>query len=445
MMLKAFKSHFLKGTPETNKIIVGASYLLFEKISKLVIGLVIHSLMARYLSPENFGKMGYIINLATAFLPVTLFGLEDVAVQKMVASSQESSSEVVTDILFLRVTAFLFVGVLSAFFLLTFRPEGSFEFILMAWIFCVVYNFIGTFYSLELPFLSKVSNRPIFYSRFIGYMAGTALKILGIIQNFGFKFILATYIVEELIGKITLAAYYFSNFNLKKVHSDWSKYKSYVKPSFWIVTGTFLMILENKIGFFLIEKLSDSKSLGFFTASFMLVDLWTFLPVALMSAILPSLVKLQKSDKNEYKRRLEDVHGLFFLVQFFFIIGVWIVAPYLIQVLYGAPYEGTEYFLRWQSLTVVLTFIQILRMRWFLVEEKIRLWALMNGSQLLITFFLAYYLKLGKDISGIVISSFFSFIVINVIFSLKSNLIKEAFKDQLMSFKYAHRLIRNFT
>lgn len=441
MAFKYLKTSLLRGSGSSNRTAIGVTYLLSEKISKLIIGLIVHSFLARYLSPVMFGEMGYIINFATAFLPVTLLGLEDVGVRRIVDVSDEVGN-IVYEIFIMRIFSLFLVIISSGLFLTAMSPQGSKDFFWIAWGFCSIYNFIGIFFTFEIPFLSQVSNRPLFISRLFGYASGTTLKLIGIFQGWGFLLLLSTYLIEEIVGKLVLIRYYLLNFRLIKHNLKFKNLYGYVKPSFWIVTGSFMMILENKLGFFVIEKFNDDRSLGFFTASFMLVDLWVFVPIALLNATLPLLVKLQKLDVEKYRNVLKDIHGLFFGIQVLFVIGVWVIAPSLIKVLYGDSYAGAEYFLRWQSLSVFFTFVQILRMRWFLIEEKIKIWTWMNGLQLIFSFVLMYYFRFGKDISGVVLSSMLSFLMVNLMFGFKFEFIRKAFACQLLSPIYAFNLIK---
>lgn len=433
---------FMTVRTNSKKILVGASYLLSEKLLKLLVGLIVHALMARYLSPVRFGKMGYIINLATALLPLTLLGLDDIGVKRMVGN-KNLIPQITSEILTIRFFSFIGVTVLSGLFLFFFVPNESLEFVIMAWVFCIFYNLIGSFYTFELPHLSDVENRPIFSSRLSGYVAGTLMKLAGIFQDLGFKFILATYLVEEIIGKYVLLKSLPKEIKLSFSRVRQDRMLEYIRPSFWIVIGSFFAIVENKIGFLVLEKFAGPKALGFYTAAFMLVDLWTFVPLAIISAVLPSILEIHLKNSQSYEDKVCDLHGLFFLIQIGFVGGVWIIAPYLINVLYGADYSGAEHYLRWQSFTVFVTFTQLLRLRIFLIQDKLKIWTFMVATQLVITVSLIYVLGIGGKLEYIVLSSFLSFILVTIIYSIFDSSVLRIFQMFLLGPFYMYRGVQD--
>lgn len=388
--------------------------------------------MARYLNPVRFGEMGFIINIATAFLPVTLLGLEDIAVKKLVLEPLKEEL-IISHVLFLRLASFLLVSIMSGLYYIFVAVDRSMVFAVSGWLFCVAYNFIGCFYTFEIPYLSRVENRPIFNSRFSAYIAGTSLKAVGIYLNLSFTFLLITYLLEEVFGKLILVKQLRPRTIVSKIFRNWEDHKQYIKASIWIVIGTFFMTIENKIGFFVLGSFGEPQSLGFFTAAFMLVDLWSFVPLALLSALLPGVIVLFKHNLKAYSARIQDIHGLFFLIQIGFVTAVWLVAPYLISWLYGAEYQGAEHFLRIQSLVVFFTFSHLLRLRWFLIEDQLRLWATSMGVQLLLTTILVVPFRMGGSIEGIVKSMALSFFLTNIIFSAFVPLSRQAFRDYLLS------------
>lgn len=425
----------------SRKVIVGASYLLSEKMLKLLVGLLVHALMARYLGPSQFGRVGYVINFATAFMPLTLFGLDDLGVKKILHKSK-SAEEILAIILTIRFFSFLFVSLVSALGLAMTSPDGGLNFAIMTWGFCFIYNLIGVFFSLELPFLASVNNRPIFTARFSGYVAGSTLKLIAIYQKLGFLFILCTYLLEEIVSKLLLLNSLRREFSFSLTRLTAEHVAEYLKPSFWIVMGSFLLVLEHKIGFLALEKFSDQKSLGFFTAAYMLVDLWTFVPLAIISAILPSLFKLHLENPGKYVDKIKDLHGLFFVLEVGFVVSVWFISPLLIKALYGSDFYGAERFLRWQSLTVCVMFTQLLRMRWFLIEDQLRLWAMMISVEVILTTILVFGLK-RNDISSIVLSIVVSFISTNLFFCLKFQLVRSSLNNLFLAPLYSVRAIRS--
>jgi O-antigen/teichoic acid export membrane protein len=412
--------------PEARKIFHGASYLISEKVFRIIIGIFIHAVIARYLTPQYFGKLGFIVNFGMAFLPLTLFGLDEIGVKKILEKNA-SVADIVPEIIFIRFIAFIFVALSSTLFLILLKPNDDWSFIYLTLGFSVSYNLINCLNTFELPYLGAVNNRSIFIGRFSGYLSGTLLKIIGVIFNFNLIYFILTYFIDELIWKLIIIKTYFRDFEFNFKLPTLNRIKPYLGTSSWIVIGYFFVIIEIKLGFVTFEEFTSDKALSFFTAASSLIDVWTFLPLAILSAFLPSLLDKKLNHPLGFKQQIKDLHSLFFVIELGFIIGVWFVAPYLVKILYGEAYDGADLFIRWQSLTVIITFTQLIRMRWALIEEKIKVWTLMSGTQLLLTFFLVYILGYGKTIEGLVSSSLLSFTLISATYAIADSFAKEAF------------------
>lgn len=434
-----FKELILNKYKSLGSVSRGASWLLSEKILKLVIGLFVHALVARYLSPELFGKMGFIINVATVFLPVTLLGLEDIGVKKLV-EKDSNCPQIISHILAIRFLAFIFVFILSSSFVFFFNPQMEFSQKIEAVVFCLIYNLVGIFYTFEIIFLSRLDNNPIFISRFTGYLIGTGLKILTVLKDLGFKALLATYIFEEVIAKIILMIRFFKTNKLLLCFPTKKELKEYIAPGIAIVAGTFFMLLDSKMGFYALERFATSRELGFFTAAHMLIELWVFVPLAIMSALLPSLISSYRKDPKEFYTKFDSIHAFFFLLQISFVASVWFLAPFIISYLYGPQYEGAEQILRWQAFTVFVSFSQLVRLRWFIVEGQVMTWTLMALAQLMINIYFSIVLKKGDNVFSLVLISFLSFHFINLVMSFKSQQVRRIYLSSLLIGQVGQRL-----
>ncbi len=64
------------------KIIINIVWLFADRIIRMGVGLSVSVLVARYLGPEQFGKLAYALAFTGIFLAMTSLGLQGIVVKK---------------------------------------------------------------------------------------------------------------------------------------------------------------------------------------------------------------------------------------------------------------------------------------------------------------------------------------------------------------------------
>ena len=77
--IKSLKAHngFMKYFKNT-------SWLVVEKILRLVVGLFVGVWVARYLGPKQFGVFSYVQSFVALFTPIASFGLDSIIVTEKI-------------------------------------------------------------------------------------------------------------------------------------------------------------------------------------------------------------------------------------------------------------------------------------------------------------------------------------------------------------------------
>lgn len=69
------------------KYLKNTSWLLFEKLLRIFVGLFVNVWMIRYLQPEQFGLLSYAISFAGLFTIVASLGLDEILVKYLVTDA----------------------------------------------------------------------------------------------------------------------------------------------------------------------------------------------------------------------------------------------------------------------------------------------------------------------------------------------------------------------
>ena len=82
--LKSFKDH-----PGFIKYFKNTSWLMFEKILRMTVGLFVGVWVARYLGPEEYGLLAYASAFVAIFVAITSLGLDGILVRELVKNKSQ--------------------------------------------------------------------------------------------------------------------------------------------------------------------------------------------------------------------------------------------------------------------------------------------------------------------------------------------------------------------
>ena len=99
-----------------NKALTNSFWLLVEKNVNLLVGLAINIFLARYLGPEQFGVMSYLIALVALMGPISSLGLNGILSREMVNQPDSEGKILATSLMFRLCSASLTLLLLTLIF-----------------------------------------------------------------------------------------------------------------------------------------------------------------------------------------------------------------------------------------------------------------------------------------------------------------------------------------
>ena len=77
---------------EFRKYFANTSWLLGERVLRMVISLFVGIYVARYLGPERFGLLSYSVSFVWLFSSLATFGLNNILVRELVKSPEKRNN-----------------------------------------------------------------------------------------------------------------------------------------------------------------------------------------------------------------------------------------------------------------------------------------------------------------------------------------------------------------
>ncbi len=294
------------------------------------------AVLARLLSPSDFGLMGMImvvIGFAQAFADM---GLSNAIIQRQKVEEDHLSSFFWINV---------FTGIILFVFILLCRPIAVFYFkqsslsdylIFAAFIFLItpVGQIFTTLLRKQLKFkaLSKIE------------IAGTAVYSVTAIGFAFSKFGVLSLIFGQLVRSLVTVIIYFIIFRktwLPRFHFSIKEIKSYLSFGAFQMGERAVNYLSANIDYIIIGRFLGPAALGFYTLAYQIV----IFPLTKINPIItrvafPAFSKIQ-DDNSRMKRGYCKVVNYISMISFPMLTGMIVVAPEFIRLVYGPKWEAS--------------------------------------------------------------------------------------------------------
>jgi O-antigen/teichoic acid export membrane protein len=113
----------------------------------------------------------------------------------------------------------------------------------------------------------------------------------------------------------------------------------------------------NRVDFIMLERMTDLRQLGLYSAAYKVTNLLESFPLILMGTIYPVMSQLAKHDPTRLRRLYQQSMLLLGLMALPLGVFVTITAPWIVQVIFGSDFLGTVPALRvliWATVSMYL-------------------------------------------------------------------------------------------
>lgn len=388
-------------------------YLVGERLFRLFLGFFIHAWMARSLTPADFGYITYIVKGVSIYYAFGLFGNDEILIAELLAKDLKTKKDVLKTVLYLRLIAGT-IGLLALVIVTGIFSEFGSE----IWLWTAVFGIsipLQAFTVYELPLIANMQMKTVFQVRNSSYLFGVFLKSLGLIKGIAKNTFVLIYFLEDLSWKFLASFSAYKNGMFGGTFDRNLAYKI-LKPSVLTVLASFLMLLDQRLAFFILDNISTPDVLGNYAIVVTLMDIALLVPISLTTALFPSVVnEKQKSDK-EYKAAKQHFFNWLIIIGVLCALTLNLLAPYIIDLLYNQKYQNSIPLLKGMAFTAILSFFNLGRLKIFALEGELFYWICLLSSGVLIQTFLIFFLYPVFGLESIYIGTLFGQIIPNIIF-----------------------------
>lgn len=350
---------------EIKKIISNAGWLLFDKFVRLMFGLLVGVWVARYLGPETYGQLAYVITLISFFQVIALLGMDTILVRDIAHNIDKAYQDLGTALILRFCVGFLCLIVAVsgvAFFngahfaLLTLLAGGG-----------LVFQCVDT---IDIWFQSQSQSKRTVIAKLCAYTITNIMRIVLILCHsplWTFALLLS---MDALLSALALTFAYRKFRTKHKWSATIEKSKLLLSESWPYLVSGLSIILYMRIDQVMIKNLLGEASLGIYAAALQFSTLWNFVPVTLSVSLAPYIARKKREGEYEYYKAIGNVFLMFSAIGWGITLIISVMSPFIIEVMLGTNYTNGIGVLAIHVVTNLFICLGVAQSLWIVNERK---------------------------------------------------------------------------
>lgn len=326
---------YLNLSATKEKIVLNLFWSVLGKVVTLLGGLFVGIIIARYLGPEQYGLMNYVISYVTLFQIVAWFGMDNIEIRE--ESKGNVPVEVVMGTAFGLKVLFAIISLL-----LSIGTSIWLESDWMVILYVAIYSIsiiANTFTVIRNHFTSIVQNEYVVKSEIVRTLVGICIKLILLWNNASLIFFIAV----STFDFILLSSGYNVAYR-RKIGSvrNWRFDKQYasflLKESFPLLLTNAAVFVYQRIDQVMIGNMIDKESVGYFSTAARFVEILMFVPMMLTQTISPILVRKREESVVLYKEKAQQFMNVSFWGTLVLSILLSVCSYWVVRYTFGVSY-----------------------------------------------------------------------------------------------------------
>ena len=190
-----------------------------------------------------------------------------------------------------------------------------------------------------ISFKSQVESKYPVLSKSIPFIIINLFKIYLIISNASLIAFAWAAMAEVAFGALgLLIAYHLTKNNIREWKFTYNRAKELLSESWPLLLSGIAVLIYMRIDQIMLGQMVGDISVGHYSAALKLSEVWYTIPIAIMNSATPIITKTYTSDLNQYNKRIQKLFNLMTLIGLTLAIPTTILAPIIIQIIYGNEY-----------------------------------------------------------------------------------------------------------
>ncbi|HBV4569963.1 TPA: flippase, partial [Klebsiella aerogenes] len=277
-------------------------WLMSDSILRLGMGFIVSVWLARYMGPSAFGVFNYAYAMIVIYSAVASLGMNGVVVRELIKGNADTRTILGTSF-FLQVMGSLLSTSLVVLTVLMLRPK---DYDLLIILLCMLPSvLLRSSDIVKYWFESIISSKYTVLAQNFAFFISSLIKVLIIICKGSYLLIAATVSIEAFIVAMLLFYFYVYKKNALNWKVNFTEAKRLLSISWPLILSGLALMLYMRIDQIMIGNMIDDASVGIYSVAVKMVEIWYFVPIAIVSSLFPKIIKAKDEDNEDnYNKKL---------------------------------------------------------------------------------------------------------------------------------------------
>lgn len=322
-------------SPTKEKVVRNVVWAVTGKVVTLLGGLLVGIFVARYLGPEQYGLMSYVMSYVALFQVLASFGMDNIEIREESKTPEEKDKIIGTAFALKIGFAAITIGLVCLTAWL-FEADSFTKWMIMLYSLSMVMN---SFCVIRNYFTSLVWNEYIVKTEITRTLIGAGIKVVLLLLHAPLVwFIAATLFDTVLIAGGYLVSYRSKIDSVRKWRFDKDTAKYLIKQSFPLAVSLSAVLIYHRIDQVMVGKMLTNTELGYYSVACKFVEIIMFIPTILAQTVVPVLVRMHKQNFSAYRSKTQQFVNITVWICIIISIMVALSSHWIILFTFGEQY-----------------------------------------------------------------------------------------------------------
>lgn len=335
--LPAFIRTKFEGRQNLRKIAGNTGWLYANAFLRAPVGMAVNIWMARYLGPQQFGLLNYVVAFVALFSAFSTMGLDGFVVRDIVRDPS-SRDETLGSAFVLKFCGGIITLLASVAAIILMKRDDSLVWGLVA--ITAAGTVFQAFDTIDFWFQSQIRSKFTVLAKSIPFLLIAVTKMILILLKAPLVAFVWAALADVALGGIGLVIAY-----RKQGHciSAWvptiDRAKSLMKDSWPLIFSSLVGMVYLRIDQVMLSQMVGDKELGIYSAAVKLAEAWYFLPMICTSAT-PHIIQAKTVNNEIFYDSLQKLYNVMALMGYALAIPTTFLGGWLVRLLYGEEYRA---------------------------------------------------------------------------------------------------------
>ena len=349
-----------------NKTVRNVGWIMIGRIMHMVLSFLIGLLTARYLGPDNYGLINYATAFATFFTAFCTLGINAVIVKNFIDHPSEEGETIGTTLTLRLISSVLSLFTIVGIVRIIDGNEPVTLAVVSLYCLSLVFHVFDTF---NYWFQSRLLSKYYAIATMISYVAASAYRLVLLILGKSVQWFAIANSIDYCIVAILLFLFYKLNHGPKLSFSG-KKAKELLSISYSYILSGLMVAIYGATDKLMLKQMLDETAVGYYSLAVSISTVWAFILSAIIDSLKPSIMRYHNENKEMYEKTNRMLYALVFYISLIASLGITLIAPLFVSILYGAEYLPAVAPLRIVVWYVAFSYLGVARDAWVVCERK---------------------------------------------------------------------------